>query len=126
MVVTAASYQKIFTGANAPRCGKSKRVTEREGNMIGLLPSCLIPSTLVGAVNCSDMFTAPKICSAISPIAPQPKSKKPRQLKGAISGLYGRMLATPIHVSQSMVSGTGVSRGGSVLPCVHTGRLVQA
>src|SRR5262245_14259137 len=77
-----ASYQKTLTGGILARAGNSKRVTDFFGNWKGLLPSCEITSTLVGAPSIRAMFTDPRMWHAISPSAPQPKSKKPRQLNG--------------------------------------------
>src|SRR5947207_9015743 len=121
-----ASYQKILTGGMEPRAGKSNRMTDFFGNMKELVPSCLRHSTLLGAPSISAMLGAPRMWQAISPSEPQPKSKKPRQAKGAYAGLYGRMFWMPIQESQSSVSGTGASFGGSVKPCGQTGRLVHA
>src|SRR5690349_8031099 len=77
-----ASYQKTFTGGIFPRAGNSKRVTDFLGNWKGLLPSCEITSTLLGAPSSNAIFTEPRMWHAMSPSAPQPKSKKPLQLNG--------------------------------------------
>ncbi len=65
-----------------PRAGKSKRTIDFVGYMKVLVPSFRMHSTLVGAPSRSARFGAPRIWQAMSPIAPQPKSKNPRQLKG--------------------------------------------
>src|ERR1039457_2318722 len=71
------------------RAGNSKTVIECLGNAKGLLPSCLMTSTLLGAPSKRAMLTAPRIWQAISPRGPQPKSKKTRQFRseGALAVL---------------------------------------
>src|SRR5579863_3541251 len=91
-----------------------------------LLPTCLTHSTLVGEPSLSAMLGAPRMWQAMSPSDPQPYSKKPRQLNGAILSLYACGVLMPVQRSQDMVSGTGISAGQSGRPCGQIGRLVQA
>src|ERR1043166_9053970 len=76
------SYQYRVTGGMEPRAGNSNLMVELFGNMKLLAPSFLMHSTLVGAPSFKAIFGAPRMWQAISPRAPQPKSKKPRQLNG--------------------------------------------
>src|SRR4029079_3910803 len=73
-------------------------------------------ATDVAAPNSSPQYAVSRLWMPMSPIAPVPKSQKPRHLNGTYASLYGRVCAGPSQTSQSRPAGTGGVSVGRVNP----------